>query len=233
MFIVCPSTLLTPASLETKAIPKRMLGRILVAPRRGASARTVLRLIFEMQALRFMLPLTPFAVAMVIWPELALPIAQAPIVMLLLIGFIEMRVLALTPERRKTIISDADMARTLDALRFNALRILTRIAALRDMQSGELSLVIEQSELARIPPLTLVSLQTDEPDPTVLDLTEAERDLLAAELFAEDLTEADLHRVSLREAKNLRAITLDTRAVSAHARMAAVLDQKRAAAAQG
>lgn len=229
MLIVCPSTVWNPSALETKSTPKRMFGRILVAPRRGASFGVVMRLIFEMQVLRFMLPLAPFAVAMVIWPELALPIAQAPIVMLMIVGFVEMKVLALTPDRRETVISDADMARTLDALRFNAIRILTRIAAMRDIQSGEISLVIEQSELARITPLTLVSLQSDEPAPMVLDLSDDERDLLAADLFTDGLDEGDLHRCSLREGKNLRTITLDARTISAHARMAALLDQKRAA----
>lgn len=226
MFIVCPTTVWNPTALETKSTPKRMFGRILVAPRRGASFSVFMRLVFEVQVLRFMLPLMPFAVAMVIWPELALPIAQAPIVMLIIVGFVEMQVLALTPDRRKTLISDADMARTLDALRFNAIRILTRIAAIRDIQSGELSLVVEQSELARVTPLTLISLQSDQPEPAVLDLTDAERDLLAVDLFTDGLTEADLHRASLREGKNLRAITLDARTVSAHARMAALLDKK-------
>lgn len=210
------------AALETRQVPKRMLGRIAVLPRAGASPRLWLRLLFEMQLLRFLIPLTPFVAAMLIWPHLALPISQAPIPMMLAVGFVEMKVLALTPAARRALICEQDAARGLDALRFNARRVLTRIAAQRGMQEGEIALVIEQSELARVPPLTLVSLQRAAPDPEVLDLAAEERDLIAAELFTGDLSEKLLHRISLARSENLHAVNLDVTTISAHARMSAL-----------
>ncbi len=224
MFVVTPSTMLNRAALETRQVPKRMLGRIAVLPRAGASGRIWLRLIFEMQLLRFLIPLIPFVLAMVIWPHLALPISQAPVPMMLAIGFVEMRVLAISPEARKRLISEDAVARGLDALRFNARGVLTRIAARREMQVGELSLVIEQSELARVPPLTLVSVQRAAPEPEVLDLSSADRALIEAGLFDDDLTAARLHQISLATKENLHMVTLDTAAISAHARMAALMD---------
>lgn len=231
MFIVCPSTLWNANALETQSTPKRIFGRVLVLPRVDATLGLILRLVLEVQILRYLLPLSPFAVAMFIWRDLALPIAQAPIVMLIVIGFVEMQLLTVKPEKRHRMISDADMARVKDALRFNATRILTRIAALRDMQAGEILLVVEQSELAHIPPLTLVSVQQSAPSAEVLDLSAAERAIIADLLFQDDLTERSLHLTGLRENDTLHSIALDARGVSAHARMAALLDMKRAEAA--
>ncbi len=223
MFVVTPSTMLNRAALETRQVPKRMLGRIAVLPRAGASGRLWLRLIFEMQLLRFLIPLIPFVLAMVIWPHLALPISQAPVPMMLVIGFVEMRVLAISPEARKTLISEAEIARGQDALRFNARRVLTKIAARNEMKTGELSLVVEQSELARVPPLTLVSVQQSHPEPEVLDLSAEDRALLEQELFDADLTEGLLHRISLAGRENLHMVTLDVATISAHARLSALI----------
>ena len=224
MFIVTPSTMLNRAALETRNIPKRMLGRIAVLPRAGASVRLWLRLLFEMQLLRFLLPLIPFVLAMLIWPHLALPISQAPVPMLLVIGFVEMKVLAMSPDARRALIGADDIARGLDALRFNARRALTQLAARHDWQSGEITLVVEQSELARVSPLTLVSVQRDAPTPEVMDLSAADRALVEATVFDADLTEPLLHRISLAKGENLHAITLDVATISAHARMSALLD---------
>ncbi len=228
MFVVSPSTMANSAALETRTVPKRMLGRIAVIPRRGAGLRLWLRLILEFQLLRFLIPLLPFVAAMLIWPHLALPISQAPVPMLLVIGVVEMRVLALTPDARKRLLSEDKAAQTLDALTFNARGILTKLAAARDLQTGELTLVVEQSELARVPPLTLVSLQQAEPDPLVLDLSAQEREMVAAELFSDGFTEADLHKASLRVNQNLHDVTLDVASISAHARMSAMLAKPRA-----
>ena len=226
MFIVSPSTLRNPSALEMRTAPKRMLGRVTLIPRKGLSGRQFLRLIFEVQILRFLLPLIPFVVAMLIWPHLALPISQAPIPMLMVIGFVEMRVLSVKPDARDALISDADMARGLDAFRFNANQILNRIAAHRDLSEAEIMLVVEQSTLARIPPLTLVSIQEAQPKARVLDLDVEERAMIASTLFDADLTEKDLQLIALRENENLRTVTLDTRSVSAHARMAAMIAPK-------
>lgn len=205
-------------------MPKRMLGRVTLIPNIKLRSATLARLLFEMQLLRYLLPLVPFVIAMITWPHLALPIAQAPVPMVMVIVFFEMKVLAVKREDRAGIVSDADMARTLDALRFNANRLLIRLAAKRNLTRGELVLVIEQSELARITPLTLVSVQQPEPEPHVVSLDAADRALIEDMLFDQDLTERALHNVALRENENLRAIALDVSTISAHARMTALLN---------
>ncbi|MCC1493739.1 hypothetical protein [Cognatishimia sp. F0-27] len=224
MIIVSPTTLWNPSALETRTVPKRMLGRITILPRSGVTGATLLRLIFEVQVLRYVLPLVPFVVAMLVWPHLALPIAQAPVLMMMAIAFVEMRMLAVKREDRAALINDDAMARTLDALRFNATGVLTRIAARRGLTRGELLLVIEQSELARIAPLTLVSIQRAEPTPEVLALDEQEQQMIRSGLFDADVTERGLHRVALRQNQALRSIAVDAATLSAHARMAALLD---------
>ncbi|WP_227269460.1 hypothetical protein [Roseobacter weihaiensis] len=222
MFIVCPSTLYNHKALETRSVPKRMIGRISLIPRREATGRMVARLIFEVQVLRFLGALMPFVVAMLIWPDLALPISQAPIPMLILIAFVETRVFNMPKEKREALVTEDEMARTLDALRFNGTRVLTRIAARRGMAAGELHLVVEQSELARVTPLTLVSVQKPAPDPAVLDLDPQARQWLREALFDETLTEKALHAVTLRQATSIHMVTLETGTISAHARMAAL-----------
>jgi hypothetical protein len=226
MIIVSPSTIWNAGALETRTIPKRVLGRVTLLPRSGLSGRTLLRLVFEVQLLRYALPLIPFLIAMFTWPHLALPIAQAPVLMLMAIALVEMRLLAVRRKDRDALIGDGDMARTLDALNFNATRLLTRLAARRGLTRGELILVIEQSELARVAPLTLVSVQRREPDPEVLTLDPEERRMIREGLFDDQVTEKTLHLVALRENENLRMIALDVASISAHARMTALLERQ-------
>jgi hypothetical protein len=226
MFIVCPSTLFNSKALETRSVPKRMIGRIAIIPRRGANWRVVLRLIFEVQVLRYLIALLPCVIAMLVWPHLALPISQAPIPMLFLIYFVETRVFNIPPGKRDDLVSDTERDRTLDALRFNARRVLTRIAARKDLQDGEIHLVVEQSEMGRVPVLTLVSVQQATPKPQVLDLDPADRQVIRSGLFDDTLSEAALHKVCLRERRNLRSIMLDAREITAHARMAALMEGK-------
>jgi hypothetical protein len=99
------------------------------------------------------------------------------------------------------------------------------------MAEGELALVVEQSAMAPVPPLTLVSLQQAQEDERrgcpVLELDAEERRLVTEELFDAfpgkgKLTERDFHRMSLRENRFLHAVTLESRTISAHARMAAL-----------
>jgi len=226
MIIVSPTTIWNSSALETRSVPKRMLGRITILPHTGLSLGSLLRLIFEVQVLRYVLPLVPFVIAMFVWPHLALPIAQAPILMVMVVALCEMRLLAVAREDREKLITDGDMASTLDALRFNAMRLLTRLAARRGLTSGELLLVIEQSQLARIAPLTLVSIQQREPAPMVLTLDADEQRMIREGLFDDLLTERKLHLISLRENENLRTISLNTATISAHARMTALLDRQ-------
>jgi len=226
MIIVSPSTIWNAGALETRTIPKRVLGRITLLPRTGVSGRLLLRLVFEVQLLRYALPLIPFLIAMFTWPHLALPIAQAPVLMLMAIALVEMRLLSVRRKDRDALIGDGEMAGTLDALNFNATRLLTRLAARRGLTRGELILVIEQSELARVPPLTLVSVQQREPEPEVLTLDPEERRMIREGLFDDQVTETTLHLVALRENENLRMIALDVASISAHARMTALLERQ-------
>lgn len=222
MFIVTPDTVWNPAALETRQVPKRMLGRIAVLPRRGGGVGLWARLIFEVQVLRFTAALAPFVAAMFIWRDLALPIAQAPLAMVLVIGFVELKVLAVSRDRRAALMPADRAAATLDAFRFRAMAILTRIAARRGMTGGEITLVVEQSEIARVPPLTLVSVQQGGADPAILPLDTGDRAVIRETLFDAELSERQLHRVNQRDNEFLRSATLETRSVSAHARMAAL-----------
>jgi len=223
MFIVTPSTLWNAHALQMVSAPKRMLRRISILPRHPIPLGLMARLIFEVQILRYLVPLIPFVVAMFVWPDLALPISQAPIPMMIVIAIFETKLLAIKRENRDKQIDDAGLARVADALRFNATRILTTLAAGRDLRDAEIMLVVEQSTLARVPPLTLVSVQEVEPKPRVLDLTDEEQALIDAQLFDVELTEALLHRVSLRKNETLHSVAFDARNLSAHARMAALV----------
>ena len=91
MFLVTPATVLDPAALETRHIPRRFRGRALLIPRRGAGLRLILRLVVEVEMLRYPAALLPFALAALIWRDSALAIAQAPLLMFLVIYGVEMR----------------------------------------------------------------------------------------------------------------------------------------------
>jgi hypothetical protein len=195
------------------------------------SAVSSRRLVFESQILRYTVALTPFIVAMLIWRDLALPIAQAPLLMVLLIAVVEMRLLQLSKAARERQISAAEAERVTDALTFRARQILRRIAARRGLEGGELTLTVEQSELARVAPLTLVSVMSTAPQPSVLDLDPTEIAWLETGLFDDDLTERQLQATNQRDAVFVRRVSIETRAVSGHARLAARLAQPQAAPA--
>lgn len=222
-FILSPETVWNPKALETGSVPRKVLHRIAFLPKGGGAALAA-RVIFENEPLRYFIALSPFVVAMFIWRDLALPISQAPVAMIIVIGFFEMKVLRVSAEKRKTLMDEYEAARVLDTLNFRARRVLTKLAALRGQTSGELMLVVEQSELAHITPLTLVSVQTREGKPRILPLAPEERDLISAELFDSEFTERMLHRANLREDLFLRSVSFDARGVSGHARLEALLD---------
>ena len=159
-----------------------------------------------------------------------MPLAQAPILMVLLIGVVEMRLLRLSPRARAALCTETEAARVLDLLSARGRTILTRIAAARDLGPGRLHLVVEQSELARIAPLTYVSLQhePDEGRPAVLALTAAEEGMIRSTLMSGDLGEAALWRANARTGEMLRMVTLDTAAVSAHARLQVLMERQAA-----
>ena len=226
MFILTPETIWNRHVLEMRQVPRRIFGRVMIFPRRGAGVALWARLIFEMEVLRYLLALVPFLVLAVLYPRYAGAIAQAPLPMLVVIYFFEAKVLRLSRERAKRLAPAAEVERGLDLLRVRAVAVLSKIAAGRGLAEGRLHLVVEQSDLWRMPPLTLVSVQAEagagQARPEVLRLTEAERGLLAG-LFDAAFSERDLLRINLASNECLRDVAFDVRGVSAHARLAALL----------
>ena len=224
-FVLTPDTVWNPGALDFRTAPRKILDRIAVLPRREAGWRVVLRVILENQLLRYTTALLPFLIAMLVWPQLALPISQAPLPMLLVIGVVELKVLRLSKEKRKRLISDDEAGRILDTLAFRGRAILSKIAAQHPDLTGELYLVVDQSELANVPPLSVVSVQMSEGDRRLMPLPPEARQLIRDTLFGDGLSERDLHRVNLRDDVFLRNVAFHTRGVTAHARLAAILDQ--------
>jgi hypothetical protein len=222
MYILTHTTLRNPAILKVRQLPRKFFGRVAVWPRGPIGFKMLLRLIIEFQAVRYILTLSPFIFIGLSWNALALPMAQAPVLMIFMIWVVEMRVLRVPKTRRTKLIEAAQAERLLDLLRVQSSAALTQIAAAREMKRGELHLVIEQSELWRLPSLTYVSVQSDD-GPEVVCLSEAEQEILHQTIFQSPLTEKALQRVNQSQGVFLRDITFDARGVSAHARLAAAL----------
>lgn len=235
LFILTPASLANPDALRTARIPKQALDRgFRIRPRGGLASKAFRRLILEQALTRYVIALAPFPAAMLIWPELALPISQAPVLMFGIVLYIESNVLSVpTPDRRRALIDPAEAARGLDLLRERARAILTRIAARRDLGEGVLHLVVEQSAMARVPPFTLLSLQYEGARTEVLDLDPEEARLLRETLFDATLTERLLQTINLAENRFLRDVPLEARSVSAHARLAALAERARPLSARG
>jgi hypothetical protein len=236
MFVVTPSTVTNPRALRLHRVGAQMLGRGLrVVPRRPLTRGVFWRIAFDQAPLRYVIALSPFPVAMIVRPDLALAISQAPLLMFAIVFMIESSFLSVsTPEKRRKLVSEAEAARGLDLLRLRARDALGRIAAGRGMASGELHLVVEQSGLARVPVLTLVSVQLPgEPGgrPELLDLSSEEREMLQDRLFDAELDETRLHRINLAENRFLRDVAFEARGVSAHARLMAKAARQGAAPA--
>jgi hypothetical protein len=227
MLIMTDATIANRGILQTQSLPRKFLGRVQVIPR-GGGLGLWLRLLFEMEFLRFIVPLLPFVLVPLYSREWAMPVMQAPLVMVIVVAWVELRVMRPTKAARERGVTLDEGARRLDTLTFRARAILRSLAARHDLTEGQLHLVIEQSELGRAPPLTLVSVQTDQPEPRLLKLDAADRATLST-LFDSAFTERDLLAVNHRENRYLRSITQEARAVSAHARLAAVLEKRKAA----
>lgn len=221
MFLISPSTVTRPAALEFREVPRKFLGLVPLWPRGEGGWRLKLRLIVEKEPLRYVVALVPFVLIAVLWHESALAIAQAPALMVAVVYVVEMRLLRPSAKARDAMMTEAERDRALDLLAVRGRQILTRIAAGRRMAAGSLHLVVEHSELARVAPLALVSVQWSE-GPVILDLTEAERGLIRETLFADPLSEAEMLRLSLARKETLHVVSLEVRAIPAHARMAAL-----------
>lgn len=228
MLIVTKNTLINRGALETQSLPKKFLGRTLILPRRARLALWA-RLVVEIQALRYLVTLLPFAAGPLLFRDLALPVMQAPALMLVVVAFVELKVLRLSKRAQARVVSADEAARRLDRLAFRARACLRRIAARHEMAEGELRLVIEQSELARLPPLTLVSVQMALPEPHLPPLDAEDRAVLHEGLFDADLTERDLLAVNQCHDLYLREIAQEARAVSAQSRLSAFLERREAA----
>jgi hypothetical protein len=230
MLVVAPDTIVNTGVLETRSLPKKFLGRVQLVPR-GGGARLWLRFVVEMQFVRYMVALVPFIAIPLLSTDLALPVTQAPLAMLVVIALIELKVLRLSTSARERLMPQDEAERRVEAFAFRAKAALRRIAARRGIAEGELTLVLEQSELARVAPLTLVSVQSASPEPHVVDLDEGDRAILTETLFDADLTERGLHAANLRQDVAIREVRIEARGVSAHARLAAWLDRRGAEAA--
>ncbi len=224
MFIVSHDTILNPSALEVRTLPRKFLGRVTLWPR-GGGVGLWLRVVFEVELWRYLLALLPFLIATLIWQEYALAIAQAPLPMFMLVYLVEIRLLRVPKSARAGLISVPDAERGLDLLQARSLSLLTRIAAGRGMASGALHLVVEQSDMARVAPLTYVSVQSED-GPVVLHLTQAEQAMIRAELFQPPLTEHQLRLINQSQDQPLRDMMLEVARVSAHARMAALMRKR-------
>lgn len=224
LFVLSPDTVWNPGVLDFPTAPRKILERGMILPRRDVTWGFIFRAIFESQILRFVIALLPFGIAAVMWPGAALPISQAPIVMLAAIGIIELRVLRIPRDRRKEMTTEAEAARALDTLNFRGRRILAQLAAARGIETGKIYLVVEQSDMVRVPPMTIVSLQRDEGKSRLVPLTPEDRAIIQDGLFDEDFTERNLFLANQREGVSFRSVTFEARGVSAHARLAAFLE---------
>ncbi|MEM8741951.1 MAG: hypothetical protein AAGE13_10705 [Pseudomonadota bacterium] len=216
------TTLLSPRTLVARKIPRQVLARGKLPIPRGTVTRALFwRVLFEVSLLRYVGALLPFLIAMAIWPESAFGLAQAPLPMFLLVYVIETRVLAMpNASRRQALVTPAEADAGLDLLTQRARKVLSRIAAGRQIATGRLHLVVEQSPMARVTPLTILSVQPEE-GASFLDLSAPERALLM-DLFDDVLSERRLQRINLAQNTFLRAVAFEARAVTAHARLAAL-----------
>jgi hypothetical protein len=159
MLIVAPQTISNAGVLETRSLPKKFFGRVQLVPK-GAGFGLWARLILEIQFLRYMAALVPFIAIPFMSNDLALPVTQAPLAMVLVIAVVEMRVLRLTDRGRQRIVDEDEAGPPSRHLRLSCAGGLAADRGAAGIAEGEVMLVAEQSELARVPPLTLVSVQS-------------------------------------------------------------------------
>ena len=219
--VLTPDRLLNPAVTQMTRVPMPVLDRGRLVLPRPAFGRAFLRCLLEHALVRYTLALSPFPLAMLLWPRFALPIAQAPLLMIVVVWLVETHVLSRPKEARQRLVDPDRRALGADRLRARGRAILAEIAAGRGMADGQLTLVVETSEMARIPPLTLVSVQV--PGARRMEpLTGAEAALIEARLFDGPPDERHWHRIAGAEGTHLLSVTLEARAVSARQRLRAM-----------
>lgn len=224
IFVLTQPNLANPDALEVRTLPKQIFGRsVSVLPKGWPFHRVFWRLFFEHALTRYLIALTPFPLIMLIWPGTALPISQAPLLMLIVIYIFETRVLSIPKDKRAGLADEDTIGRALDQLRVRSMAALTELATRRGVEAGEMHLVVEQSEMARVPPFTYVSVQHDGAEgPVFVKLDAGEQAALIGRLFDDAFTEDTLRRVNFAQSTFLRSTVLDPRTISAHARMAAL-----------
>lgn len=220
-------TVASPRVLDTRTVPKRFLTLGIRIFPRGFTSGLFWRTVFEIPITRFSIALSPFPIALIFKPEWALPISLAPVPMAMLVVVIESSILSVSsPSARRALIPVVEQERGLDLLRVRAGQILTRLGASRPAASGALHLVIEQSELLRVSPLTYVSVQQAGGEPAFQALTAAERRMISDTLFDGQLDEARLRLINVAQGKMIRTFELDPKSISAHSRLAALARTK-------
>lgn len=223
LFVLSPNTVWNPGILRFPTAPRKILERGLILPRRDVSWSFLGRVILESLVLRLTVTLLPFAVAAFVWPTVAAPLSQAPVAMLAAVAIVELRWLRVPRHKREKMATEAEAARALDTLQFRGRRILSQLAARKGIETGVIYLVVEQSDMARLPALTIASVQLDEGRSRLVSLDREERELIRASLFDEAFTEKELFCANQRDGVMMRSVSFETRGVSAHARLAAAL----------
>ncbi len=224
IFVMSKDTVANRSVLEMRSVPKRLLSLgVTVWPRGLFRTALFWRVLFEKSLPRYIIALSPFPALILARPDWSLGLSQAPLAMFGFVLLVESYVLSIpSPEKRRALASETEAAQKLDLLQVRAREVLKKISAGRGLRDGALHLVIEQSGLLRVPPLTQVSVQIDGETPCFMDLKAQERALIATSLFDEQLTEDDLRRVNVAQNKQLRSYMFDPRDVSAHARLHAL-----------
>jgi hypothetical protein len=224
IFVVTPETVVGRRTLDTTYVPRKLLSLgAMVYPRGRWFSRLFWRIVFEKSLTRYVIALIPFPLMMLARPDWALALSQAPLAMFGFVLIIETYVLAVSDrDKRRALASETEIARAMDLMQLRARAVLARVAAARGMTRGELYLMIEQSGLVRVPQLTFVSVQLGGEAPRFLELTEDEREMLAATMFDADLTEEQLQLASLAQNRLEWSVSFDPAAVSAHERLAAM-----------
>lgn len=224
LHVVTPSTVSSRSTTKIRKAPRKLIGHGFgLLPSGSMGGKLFWRMVMEVSFLRYLIALSPFPVLILMFPDMALPIGQAPALMFLAVYLVESRVLSVdNPERRRRLMPEEEAEQGADMAKVRGREILTRIAAKRGLAAGELHLVIEQSALARVTPLTFVSVQSDMPEPHVLDLDDEEQALIHEVLFDTEFTEERLHISSLALNRYMHDVTLEAKSVSAHARLEAL-----------
>ena len=214
IFVLAPSTIFNRWTLKARRLPRLMLAEAQrPLPRRLMLSSAFWRMAAESPVLRNAAVVAPIPAAVLMAPDLVTAsLGLSPALMFLML-FAEG---SLVPVRARD--DEAERAeRVLDLLRTRGRAVLTRIAASRGIAKGKLTLVVEQSSLARLPPITLVSVHSDN---AVIDLSRDEQRMLREGLFAEGLKESMLLRVNLVQKTPVREVSLEAGTISAHARLA-------------